>query len=78
MYLLPSHLSAPQVIGLPAALNISSCGNILIKQEINAFGIKSSQLGSRCASLKPALLIRLKTSATFETKLLTRILPAPP
>lgn len=56
--------------GLPAALNIAARGSRLIKQEINEFWMKSSQLGAACASLRPVLLIRLKTSTTSGTKLL--------
>lgn len=49
-----------QALGSPAALNISTCGFRLIKQEINAFWMKSYQLGVGCTSLVPVLLIRLK------------------
>lgn len=56
---LPSFL-ALQALGSPAALNITACGSRLIKQEINAFWMKSSQLGVGCTSLVPVLLIRLK------------------
>lgn len=56
---MPSSL-AVYALGSPAALNIAACGSRLIKQEINAFWMKSSQLGVGCTSLVPVLLIRLK------------------
>lgn len=56
---LPSFL-ALRALGSPAALNIAACGSRLIKQEINAFWMKSSQLGVGCTSLVSVLLIRLK------------------
>lgn len=67
--------------GSPAALNIAACGSRLIKQEMNAFWMKSSQLGAGCTSLVLVLLIRLKNPRyLWNQTVITGApqLPAPP